>query len=120
MKKALLGLLLFASLATNLLAFDYTFAWDAPDPSEGGEPLGYNLYVSVNGGQPVAYLADTVEPLTLTISGFNNGHQYYIWATSYNIWGESDRSNVVFIDTRRPGKPKQLHPVSPGADPARP
>jgi len=66
-------------------------AWD---PSPGA--CGYKLYYSTDQGDDIAI--DVGNVTTYNLIGFKEKLRHYVSATSYNLFGESGNSNVIYYD----------------------
>lgn len=90
------GLFLFFIMSSFVYAAAVDLAWDAP--VDGGEPIGYIVYVSTTEGDysnPVA--VEIVEETYATVSRLDRKQSYYFIVKAYNCAGIGEASNEIYI-----------------------
>ena len=115
MKKALL-ILLLAALPVLSYAIVRTIGWDAPTTYSNGDPLPasevsyYNVYWGITSGGPYPNQAATVGNGTQISIDFTENNRIYIVATTVASNGiESDFSDELALNLRKPGPPRNLY-----------
>lgn len=81
-------------MAVNSYGISIKLGWNPP---ERGQTDGYRLYYGLSSGS-YEYVID-VKNTTVKAVRLKKGYQYYIVATAYNEFGESEPSNELLVDT---------------------
>ena len=117
--KALIFTVAFFFISTNAWALD--LAWDHDDPANVG---GYVIYYAPTDGSSGPYNIMVSDGMTMTVSipdtHFEPNTEYTIYATAYNISGESEGSDSIVYTRHGWGPPADVSPIKLWIKPGKP
>ena len=115
MMKRILAVLMLISIPIISYGIVRTIGWDAPTTYSNGDPLPtseisfYNIYWGTVSGGPYPNQAATVDAVTQISVDFPDNNRIYIVATTVASNGiESDFSEELSVNLRKPNPPKNL------------
>jgi hypothetical protein len=121
MKNLFIFLLFIVLVLFSTSAMAVDLAWEHDNPSNVN---GYTLYYEASDGSGDKYLYTVGDGMTLTAtlpdSHFKPGLEFTIYATAYNLDGESDPSNVITYKRTGYGPPPNKEPIKLWLRPGKP